>query len=90
MWLDIRRYPRVYIDPRGGIRKIIARHKGNFSWRTNRRSRRKSNFHRGNGNLGIDIGGIRRIVTRSSEPLEREDIRRWLPEERAIKVEWGT
>ncbi|KYQ60499.1 hypothetical protein ALC60_00482 [Trachymyrmex zeteki] len=61
-----------------------------ISWRTNRRSRQESNFHRGNvGNLEIDIGEIRRIVTGSSKLFERKDIRRWLPEERAIKVVCG-
>ncbi|EZA57846.1 Carbonic anhydrase-related protein [Ooceraea biroi] len=45
-------------------RHILRDIKG-ISWRTNRRSRQKSNFHRGEnvGNVGSDITGIRRIVT---------------------------
>ncbi|KYM83349.1 hypothetical protein ALC53_06080 [Atta colombica] len=58
-------------------------HKRDFVAQTNRRSRQESNFHRGNvGNLEIDIGEIRRIVTGSSKSFERENIRRCRRSER--------
>ncbi|EGI58866.1 hypothetical protein G5I_12982 [Acromyrmex echinatior] len=65
----------------------VFQNKRDFMPQTNRRSWQESNFHCGNvGNLEIDIGEIRRIVTGSSKSFERENIKRWLPEKRAIKV----